>query len=143
MGAGMIVQMDIILRTLCVLFKRRQNVYHTETINTYSYNRDVPMPLNGVGVPERLHCIALRAMCYAMPSPQLQRGRRYEAASSCGPPRRPPQIRQAPYECKSESQPRSEVLILSDSHPNDTSLSLSARLVIRAVSSTEENAVVY
>ena len=77
----MVVQMDIVWRTLCVLSKRRRKVYHTETINTYNYNRDVPMPLNGVGVPERSHCIALRAVCNAMPSPQLQKGRRYEAAS--------------------------------------------------------------
>jgi hypothetical protein len=54
----MIVQMDIVWRTLCALFKRRRNVYHTETINTYNYNgnRDVPMPLTGVGVPEKSHC---------------------------------------------------------------------------------------
>jgi len=54
-----------------------------------------------------------------------------------------PKSDKAPYERKSDGQPRCEVLILSDSYSNDSSLSLSARLVIRAISSTEGNLVVY
>ena len=64
MEAGMIVQMDIVWRTLCVLFKRRRNVCQTEIRGTYSSNRDVPMHFNGVSVPGKLRCSSGHELCY-------------------------------------------------------------------------------
>ena len=65
MEAGMIVQMDIVWRTLCVLFKKRRNVCQTEMRDTYNSNRDVPMHLNGVRVPGKLCCSSGHELCYA------------------------------------------------------------------------------
>jgi len=65
MEAGMIVQMAIAWTTLCVLFKRKRHVYHTEASNTYYSNRDVPTPFE-MQMHQKVTLLSGHELCYAL-----------------------------------------------------------------------------